>query len=385
VIEEPSWYENIDPLTLGGAGGVLALLGAWFVYRRKKNTTADSFADSTFSTKDTQGGLLTADGGEAVDTFNSVFMSNFSEANAPIESAEVDPIAEADVYMQYGRDAHAEDILLDALKQNPTRHPVRLKLMELYASKGNQLSLNTQLETLSSLTQETGAEWLAARKIVASSSSSELATSTKLKDTTFNTQIDKPVIVSAQKNTNPAINSIKLSEPTMIGDLTDFNNTVPLKTGNDFNLNNLSAFEPSINLGDLNKPVALGALSGLKQPAPASNAGGINFNIQSPTVLGKPNNFGSGIAQSAQATRLELNSTIDFQLSKADGHPTSIMDKLTSNSGASVTPALETKLSLAKAYTDIGDKEGARELLQEVIDAGHQSLSEQAKALLIKL
>ena len=56
-----------------------------------------------------------------------------------------------------------------------------------------------------------------------------------------------------------------------------------------------------------------------------------------------------------------------------------------SGSTTNTTQSQETKLSLAKAYLDIGDKEGAKELLQEVIASGHQSLSEQAKQLLAKV
>jgi pilus assembly protein FimV len=403
IIEEPSWYENIDPMTLGGLGGVVALLGGWALYRRKKNSESIAFSDSTFNPKDTQGGLLTAQGGQAVDTFNSVFVSNFSEANMPMESAEVDPIAEADVYMQYGRDAHAEDILVDALKQNPARHPVRLKLMELYASKGNQSGLNTQFDTLATLTQATGAEWLAGKKLVDASnkgqSSANVTRATSAADVggsdgsglatlPMNTAIGNTSNASKPfKNSNLAIDNIKLSAPTMIGDVA--NNT--LNTLNTLNsntnsvLNNVnSGFTSNINV------------SGGKSTAIEQSPTGLNFDIQSPTILGR-SNASAGMGVSAkQSFKTEPDSLLEFKVSKVDtpqelklprvdSQSSSIIDKLTSNSGASVTPALETKLSLAKAYTDIGDKEGARELLQEVIDAGHQSLSEQAKALLIKL
>jgi pilus assembly protein FimV len=46
---------------------------------------------------------------------------------------------------------------------------------------------------------------------------------------------------------------------------------------------------------------------------------------------------------------------------------------------------MATKLDLAVAYTEIGDKEGARELLEEVIQAGASEHSDKAKALLAKL
>lgn len=46
---------------------------------------------------------------------------------------------------------------------------------------------------------------------------------------------------------------------------------------------------------------------------------------------------------------------------------------------------MATKLDLASAYQEIGDREGARELLEEVIKGGDNEQSEKAKVLLAKL
>ena len=48
---------------------------------------------------------------------------------------EVDPIAEADVYMAYGRDAQAEEILKEALQKDSNRIAVHAKLLEIYANR----------------------------------------------------------------------------------------------------------------------------------------------------------------------------------------------------------------------------------------------------------
>ena len=44
-------------------------------------------------------------------------------------------MAEADVYMAYGRDAQAEEILQDASKADPGRAAIHLKLLEIYAQR----------------------------------------------------------------------------------------------------------------------------------------------------------------------------------------------------------------------------------------------------------
>ena len=48
---------------------------------------------------------------------------------------DVDPVAEADVYLAYGRDLQAEEILKEALKTNPTRAAIHAKLAEIYAKR----------------------------------------------------------------------------------------------------------------------------------------------------------------------------------------------------------------------------------------------------------
>jgi FimV-like protein len=53
--------------------------------------------------------------------------------------------------------------------------------------------------------------------------------------------------------------------------------------------------------------------------------------------------------------------------------------------GSANAAEFATKLDLALAYEEIGDKEGARELLNEVAKGGHPELSEKARGLLQKL
>ena len=48
---------------------------------------------------------------------------------------DVDPVAEADVYLAYGRDLQAEEILKEAMRGNPERMAIRMKLLEVYAKR----------------------------------------------------------------------------------------------------------------------------------------------------------------------------------------------------------------------------------------------------------
>ena len=46
---------------------------------------------------------------------------------------------------------------------------------------------------------------------------------------------------------------------------------------------------------------------------------------------------------------------------------------------------MQIKLDLARAYIEIGDKEGARELLQEVVEQSQDSLQAEARSLLLEM
>jgi pilus assembly protein FimV len=56
-----------------------------------------------------------------------------------------------------------------------------------------------------------------------------------------------------------------------------------------------------------------------------------------------------------------------------------------SDDNSAIDAEMATKLDLAVAYQEIGDKEGARELLDEVLKGGTPEQSERAKFLLMEL
>lgn len=71
-----------------------------------------------------------------MDTDDEAPVSSMMYSPSQLDAGgDVDPVAEADVYLAYGRDQQAEEILLEALRLHPDRLPVRLKLLEIYAQR----------------------------------------------------------------------------------------------------------------------------------------------------------------------------------------------------------------------------------------------------------
>ena len=62
-----------------------------------------------------------------------------------LDPSSIDPVAEAEVYLAYGRDSQAEEILQDALSKMPDRQDIRLKLMEIYSARGDLRHFETTL------------------------------------------------------------------------------------------------------------------------------------------------------------------------------------------------------------------------------------------------
>lgn len=162
----PSLLDTImENLPLVG-GALAALLGgaALLVMRRRKAAEQLSLPNAENSNVlgdpgTTAHSLFAETGGQSVDTSNSVFNSNFAPSASQLDTNEVDPVAEADVYIAYGRDAQAEEILKEALRVHPERHPVRLKLLEIYAGRKDARAFEAQAGELYSMTKGEGDEW----------------------------------------------------------------------------------------------------------------------------------------------------------------------------------------------------------------------------------
>ncbi len=145
-----------------GAGLGVLLLGGLLALRRKKagEPKAAPSEPSILGEPSTQGpAMFDETGGQSVDTNNSVFNSSFAPSASQLDTNEVDPVAEADVYIAYGRDAQAEEILKEALRTQPERLPVRLKLLEIYAARKDPRAFEAQAKELHSLTNGQGDEW----------------------------------------------------------------------------------------------------------------------------------------------------------------------------------------------------------------------------------
>jgi pilus assembly protein FimV len=148
-----------SPYVLGGIGAaLLALLVGLNLYRKRKVEKSDEFKSTGEGVH--ANSLFGATGGQSVDTgATSTFNSSFIPAASQLDSNEVDPVAEADVYIAYGREEQAEDILKEALRLQPDRHAVRVKLLEIYSRRADKPSFMAVAQELRERTGGVGEDW----------------------------------------------------------------------------------------------------------------------------------------------------------------------------------------------------------------------------------
>lgn len=150
----PPPEEEADYL-IPGAGLLLALLGAAGIYtsRRRKARKATDSSLHADAHRD-KPAPTTGVGDTATTALATGLLLPTGQGHH-----EVDPLAEADVYIAYGRDVQAEDILKEALVKEPGRHAVRVKLLSIYAGRRDLQSFEALARELHGMTSGQGEDW----------------------------------------------------------------------------------------------------------------------------------------------------------------------------------------------------------------------------------
>lgn len=161
--DTPSLIDDLrdNPLVMPAAGGLLALL-AGFAFYRIRQRKRDHGVDSSFLESRLQpDSFFGASGGQRIDTADaSVSGSSMVYSPSQLDAAgDVDPVAEADVYLAYGRDLQAEEILKEAMRNTPQRVAIHSKLLEIYAKRRDAKAFEVVATEAFDLTQGQGAEW----------------------------------------------------------------------------------------------------------------------------------------------------------------------------------------------------------------------------------
>ncbi len=156
----------INPLYTGGGAVMLLLLVALIMRRRSQSDADENFSEMTpvgvvaDSAADdvAQGSMADQSSKMASDeasdeSSDDVSIDDFSGGLGAIqaEESEIDPIAEADVYLAYRRYEQAEALLKEAINADADRHELKVKLLEIYHATKDVDSFEAQAESLYAL------------------------------------------------------------------------------------------------------------------------------------------------------------------------------------------------------------------------------------------
>jgi pilus assembly protein FimV len=506
--QEPGFLSGLlgdnTPMVAGLGVALVGLVGLW-AYRRR----AAARREYELGVEAVQANsLFGQSGGRSIDTAaTSTFNSSFIPAATHVDSTEVDPVAEADVYIAYGREEQAEDILKEALRVEPDRHAARVKMMEILANRGDKAGFARHAAELRSRTGGVGEDWERAAAIgrafdpsnpmFAAAAAAATAPATSGREAMTDLQLgpatrealnmaaegaqkaSAPPTVAAEAARGPATapkapvaaspttglgstlgadsqlggsTVLPLEGKSTLGQMTVPATTRPQREGVPTALSDLEfeAIPPPTQFAETARtiakpaapldydleltPATTGAATQLPRmpdidlnltppPAPTpspATVGALDFDLpplektapaapvvpQSPPVverrpapmapafdetLVRPTLLGDLTALPEGATRLPPNTDqatvplIDFDLSGADVPLNTAPGKAGAPTGSPLAAQIATKLDLARGYIDLGVKDGARELLEEVMREGTREQRQSAIELIKQL
>ncbi|MFG6439392.1 FimV/HubP family polar landmark protein [Roseateles sp. LKC17W] len=396
--EPPSIIEQLldNPIVLPLSGMLVAVLGVLGLLRlrarRPANASETGFHESRLQPDSFFGGT----GGQRVDTRDAQNsgQSSMSYSLSQLDAiGDVDPVAEADVYLAYGRDLQAEEILKEALRANPTRLAIRLKLLEVYAKRRDTKGFEQLAVQLYAETKGTGEDWAKAqelgRGIDPDNPLYQPGGSPLLHD---DGGPERPEPMNASTLPQTALPSgAALATAASAAHLgTD----AMARSGPD--TGPVSGFDLALDLDlDAPEPVSPNAMAATQaMPASVEHAPlTMDFDISSRGTRTAPPapdlSFDlSGMGDLSPAPAPVASTDIDFDLgeptqpgSTEPDHLADALDALGEDEGDPLVRQLE----LADEFRQIGDTEGAREVLQELIQRASGPLRDRAQVMLNEL
>jgi pilus assembly protein FimV len=378
---EPGLLDSLtdNPLLLPGAGVLIALLAGLGAYRLRGRLRKGERETSFLESRLQPDSFFGASGGQRVDTHDASPSSSGSSASSMSYSlsqldaiGDVDPVAEADVYLAYGRDLQAEEILKEAMRANPDRLAVRSKLLEVYAKRRDTKGFELLAGQLFALTGADSDDWH------------------KAQDLGRQIDPDNPLYAPGGQPDMIVREGGRLVEPlgattqphsvqpvAVAGPITEAGSLEPsprVDLDLDLDLDGRTSSDTSPGALEATRPFSTGAailddkpfsldLPGASQPATAS-AGALDFDLGELTLDDdKP-----GAHKSGAAADDDFSASLPaFDLGGDDADP------------------LMRKLELAEEFRQIGDTEGARDLLEEVVASADGALKTKAEGMLASL
>ena len=392
IADEPGVLGSLlddNPMALGLGGLALALLAGFGIYRFAKRARKDSGETSFLESRLQPDSFFGASGGQRIDTRDAGgASSSMSYSLSQLDAiGDVDPVAEADVYLAYGRDLQAEEILKEAMRSTPDRMAIRTKLLEVYAKRRDTKGFELLATQLFALTRGEGEDWAKAQELGA--------------------QIDPDNPMFQPGGAPVAVQGAggQIIEP--LGASTMPQSVLP--TPSQFGTSVTAVLAPQgadlgtdldLDLGDPEtgsptspsplEPLAAFTTPDVVSPKAASPHDAMELDFSLPDI---PEPIVAAAGSAVQPQAFDLGD-ISFDLDMPETLPGSPAGTAAPKSGFGDVDLhrvdtdedpLSRKLALAEEFRQIGDTDGARDLLQEVVAKATGAVKTRAESMLAAL
>lgn len=418
---EAPWWQS-PYLLYGGVGALVLLLVAGMLVARRKRETADDFYDEEMEAsaeetaelteedefEDDVDGATFADDDEDDDTTDTADDADLEDELQGSQTNDV--IGEADIYIAYGRYPQATGLLLGVLEDEPLRNDVRLKLLELYAEIGDREAFDEHMVALVENCDD-DEPLLAARELESnfgegvvslddmpvdetdSDASTDLGSEDEI-DSLLEGLIDddqaEPVADVADADSSEIetaevataeVDTAEVATAEVAATETDES------TGLDFELE----LDDVEDTGTRDEPAADLEFEPATNDQDSADNGagdelggdlGLDFNPDADdTATGlaeTADDSASGDSDVADSTSAETDAMADLDedVATVEDDEFDFQDE---------GDSANTKLDLARAYIDMGDADGARDILKEVLEEGNTDQQQLAESMLESL
>jgi len=326
----------------------------------------------------------------------------------------LDPISEADVYLTYEKFDKAEKLLKEAIQSIPERHELKVKLLEVYAESGDQELFSSSADELYAAIngEESHPLWLQATSLANAIGSDNPLFSGKNDlaldiDEPFNVDqldisdtdvvTDENLTSSILDESHPEVEwapeqatALSLNEESAINENND------ILVADDFDPSLLdevhgSSTRPSI----LEKGADTGFIASDNTSSGMDSGGsdktaGTNSPATEITDEDLQQAMSSFTDEATNDKLTEENDKAESDITVSDvfddipgaGSDSSAADAQSETSFFLLSDEVGTKLDLARAYIEMGDHDGASDLLNEVLSEGNQQQKLEAKELM---
>ncbi len=386
---------NTTLMGIVGAVAVLLIGMLWMIMRRRKEAEAE-FAESILVSPDSE---MAGAGKDEADSLNepsdeTSFMSDFSPSDIDAlqdETGEVDPLSEADVYIAYGRYQQAEELIKQAIDKFPDREELKHKLLEIYfsAKKSKEFTALAQELHNGGLEASNPSAWSKVASMgkdlnpghalfagAAGAVGASLVGDEDLEDLGLDlgdefSEMSKP----AEQAQVDELDSMDLSGLDNLDEMDSENLVADMALDSEFldkmELGGEQAVEElDIDLGEVDLSTE-----------------GVDNTEDSPLAL----DDSIDLADSESLDNMDLES-IERELeglsdNLVDEEPLELPEDVSEEISLDLdsTDEVTTKLDLARAYIDMGDNEGAKSILDEVVAEGTVQQKQEAQELLDSL